>query len=316
MSLIKRGPFFIHPLFIFISSLVALGISLYLYISSYLEVNAKLTDFVKKSNIPLVQFQQTETWVMILILSILVSLIIVGFSMVFYYYQKLRQLYRMQQNFINGFTHELKTPVASIAIFIDTLKRHSFEREKQLEYLDIMRHDTERLGDNIEQILQLGRLEEKKVEPDLRQINIRQTIEEFVHRNRHNFSELDISFVHLDNEESIEFDSKLFDILLMNILTNAIRYNSKEVKTMEIIFQKGKRFSELFFVDNGDGVEEKDLKNIFKKFYQVGKSSKGSGVGLYMATQIMKIHGGRISAESEGVDQGMTLKLLFKNRVS
>ncbi|MFG1492095.1 sensor histidine kinase [Halobacteriovorax sp. ZH4_bin.1] len=316
MSLIKRGPFFIHPLFIFISSLVALGISLYLYISSYLEVNAKLTDFVKKSNIPLVQFQQTETWVMILILSILVSLIIVGFSMVFYYYQKLRQLYRMQQNFINGFTHELKTPVASISIFIDTLKRHSFEREKQLEYLDIMRHDTERLGDNIEQILQLGRLEEKKVEPDLRQINIRQTIEEFVYRNRHNFSELEVSFVHLDDEESIEFDRKLFDILLMNILTNAIRYNSKEHKTMEIIFQKGKRFSELFFVDNGDGIEDKDIKNIFKKFYQAGKSSKGSGVGLYMAMQIMRIHGGRISADSEGLGQGTTLKLIFKNKVS
>ncbi|MEH0861071.1 MULTISPECIES: sensor histidine kinase [unclassified Halobacteriovorax] len=307
-----RGPVFLHPVFIFISSLVALGVSLYLYISSYLEVNEKLTIFVEKSGIQLVQFQQTQTWVMILVLSILVTLIILGFSLVFYYYQKLRQLYRMQQNFINGFTHELKTPVASIGIFIDTLKKHEFPREKQMEYLDVMRQDTERLGDNIEQILQLGRIEEKKVEPDVRLIGVRTAIEEFLDRNKHNFKDLQVSYLHLEEDAFIDFDPKLFDILLMNIFTNAIRYNSKAQKKVEVIFQKSKNFGELFFVDNGDGVEEKELKNIFKKFYQVGRSSKGSGVGLYMATQIMKIHSGRITASSEGKGKGLTLKLLLK----
>ncbi len=312
MSLIRRGPVFLHPVFIFIASLIALGTSLYLYIYSYLEVNQKLSDFVNKSSIPLVKFQQTQTWVMILVLSILVGLIIAGFSIVFYYYQKLRQLYRMQQNFINGFTHELKTPVASMSIFIDTLKRHEFPRPKQIEYLDIMKHDTERLGDNIEQILQLGRIEEKKVEPDLRLISIRATIEDFVERNGHIFSELDLSFIHLEDDVTIEFDKKLFDILLMNILTNAIRYNSKRDKKLEVILKENKRFLELFFVDNGDGISPNEIKNIFKKFYQVGKSSKGSGVGLYMATQIMRLHGGRISASSEGIDQGLTIKITFK----
>lgn len=312
MTQSKRGPFFLHPVFIFILTIVALGTSLYLYISSYLEVNDKLTDFVKKSGLPLAQFQETQTWVMILVLSILVGLIIVGFSIVFYYYQKSRQLYRMQQNFINGFTHELKTPVASIGIFIDTLKRHEFAREKQLEYLDIMKHDTERLGDNIEQILQLGRIEEKKVEPELSQIGIRQTISDFVERSAHNFGELEISYLHLESDVNIQFDKKLFEILLMNILTNAVRYNSKAQKKMEIIFQSGRKSCELFFIDNGDGLEEGEAKNIFKKFYQVGKSSKGSGIGLYMATQIMRIHGGRISASSGGPGQGLTLKLTFR----
>lgn len=307
-----RGPLFLHPVFIFISSLVALGVSLYLYISSYLEVNAKLTSFVEKSGIPLVQFQQTETWVMILVLSILVALIILGFSLVFYYYQKLRQLYRMQQNFINGFTHELKTPVASIGIFIDTMKRREFTREKQVEFLEVMRQDTERLGDNIEQILQLGRIEEKKVEPELRLLGIKATIKDFIQRNEHLFEELEVSFTHFDDDVFINFDPKLFDILLMNIFTNAIRYNSKDRKAMDIIYHDSGKTGELQFRDNGDGVEEKELKNIFKKFYQLGRSSKGSGVGLYMATQIMKIHNGKVTATSEGKNKGLTLKLTFK----
>ena len=156
-----RKTVFFHPVTIFISSLIALGVSLYLYIDSYLRVNETLKTFIQKSGLPKEQFRSPETWIMILTLSVLVSLIIIGMVVIFTYYQKVIQLYRMQQSFINGFTHELKTPIASLRIFIDTFKKHELTREKQLDYLDLMGRDTERLQSNVMQILNMAKIEDR-----------------------------------------------------------------------------------------------------------------------------------------------------------
>src|SRR5690606_13373912 len=99
--MISRSNWLLRPVTIFVCSLVALGTSLYLYISSYLRVNDAFATFVRKHNLDARVLLDSQTWVTILILSILVGSIILGFTLVFVYYQKLIQLYRMQQNFIN-----------------------------------------------------------------------------------------------------------------------------------------------------------------------------------------------------------------------
>src|SRR5690606_37488781 len=158
----SKSNWLLRPVTIFIFSLIALGTSLYLYISSYLRVNDAFASFVRKHNLDARQLLDSHAWVTILVLSVLVGAIILGFTLVFIYYQKLIQLYRMQQNFINGFTHELKTPIASIRLFLDTFARHELPRAEALKYLDFMRKDTDRLASNVDQILNLSKIEEKK----------------------------------------------------------------------------------------------------------------------------------------------------------
>jgi len=122
-----------------------------------------LSDFVRKKNLDSSQFLEPQTWIMILVLSVLVTVILVCLVIIFVYYQKVIQLYRMQQNFINGFTHELKTPLASLRLFLDTFLKHELPREEQMKYLTFMKRDTDRLVDNVNLILNLAKIEEKKI---------------------------------------------------------------------------------------------------------------------------------------------------------
>ena len=108
-------------------------------------------------------------------------------------------------------------------------------------------------------------------------------------------------------------EKRLFEMLLMNLISNAFRYNDKKEKLLDISFQKESKTLHLFFKDNGIGLHSKYKKRIFKKFYQVGKAedctAKGTGLGLYLVQQIAKIHGGKIKVESLGKGSGTTFIL-------
>ena len=305
-----RNSIFLHPVTIFVSSLLALGVSLFLYIDSYIRVNDALKNFIEKSGVPSSQFKSPETWVMILTLSILVVLIITGMVIIFIYYQKVIQLYRMQQSFINGFTHELKTPIASLKIFIDTFKLHKLERDKQLEYLELMGRDTDRLQANVMQILNMAKIEDRSFKPNLKSINLKTFTEEFIKKNDYVFSEIKI--INNIKPYFVSFDKDLLEIIYMNLITNAIRYNLKSEKEIYLDTDINGQFIELIFKDNGMGIDKDHHKAIFKKFFQVGKSVKGSGIGLYMVHQILKVHQGSVKVLSDGKDKGSTFILKIK----
>lgn len=301
-----------HPLFVFIFSLLALGLSLAIYIRSYLKVNAALQEVILKYNLSSSQFLDTETWVVILILSLLVAVILAGLLIIYIYFQKMIQLYRLQQNFINGFTHELKTPIASLQLFLETFTRHELPRDEQLKYLEFMKRDTKRLADNVNRILNLGRLEDKKFKAEFMSQDLVIVINNFLKNTPHLFEESKLSFIHDVESFFMPVDTALFEMLLMNLLTNALIYNNSSEKIIQIhLWKKGKKVL-LDVKDNGIGFEKSNSKKIFKKFYQVGKSTKGSGLGLYIVQHIARLHRGEVEAMSEGVGLGSLFRLKFK----
>ena len=300
-----KSRWWFHPLTIFILSLIALGTSLYLYINSYLRVNAAFEQFIKKHNFNPSSIYDSETWVMILILSVLVALIIIGMALIFVYYQKVIILYRQQQNFINGFTHELKTPVASLRLFLDTFSKYELNREQQLKYLNFMRRDTERLSDNVNLILNLGKIEDKHELDEAVNTDLCIFISDFLQKSPHLFDEISITYNNrVDGPVFFPVNRDMMEMLFMNMITNAIRYNDSEPRKLDITMRKADRFIELIFKDNGIGINKSEQKKIFKKFYQVGKSAKGSGLGLYFVGQIVKLHKGSIRVFSEGIGKG------------
>ena len=106
----------IHPIMIFIFSIITVAMSLVLYIYWYVEISSGLKGVIEKANLDPGQVLAPQTWVVILILSILVGIILMGIFIIFVYNQKTLQLYRLQRSFINNFTHELKTPVTSLKL--------------------------------------------------------------------------------------------------------------------------------------------------------------------------------------------------------
>jgi two-component system phosphate regulon sensor histidine kinase PhoR len=310
-----KSRWFYHPLFIFIFSLLALGSSLAIYIRSYLQVNAALEEVVFKYHLNSQRLMQTETWVLILSLSLLVAVILAGLLIIYIYYQKMIELYHLQQNFINGFTHELKTPIASLQLFLETFSRHELPRDEQLKYLDYMKRDTVRLSDNVNRILNLGRLEDRNFKADFIKQDLVELIEDFLSHTPHLFEEGKVSF-HSDVEALLlPMDRALFEMLLMNLITNALIYNKSGEKLVEINLSVHDNVAFLNVKDNGMGLDKSQIKKIFKKFYQVGKSTKGSGLGLYIVHSIVKLHKGDIQAISKGIGAGSIFQITFKNVV-
>jgi len=316
----NRTKWFYHPVFVFIFSIVALAASLILYIYWYVKVSTGLKTLVQKFNIDSEQVFQAETWVVILVLSVLVAIILIGIFTIFVYNQKNLQLYRLQHNFINNFTHELKTPVTSLKLYLETFLKHELPREEQIKYIRYMLHDAQRLSENISRILNLARMESKNYSGEFSETELGGLIRIFFDDNRHLFGRCELH-IHGDPAEPVfcSIIIPLFEMLLINLFTNSVTYNESETPVIHVCFARVKTKLHICFQDNGIGFEKKEKKKIFRKFYQVGCSenmtAKGSGLGLYLVQNIARIHKGKITADSPGPGKGAVFTLILPHNL-
>jgi two-component system, OmpR family, phosphate regulon sensor histidine kinase PhoR len=310
----NRSRWFFHPFLILVVSILALGTSLILYIYWYIEVSVGLKRLVRRFNLDAGQILAAQTWVVILVLSILVGLILLGLLTIFVYSQKMVQLYRLQHNFINNFTHELKTPTTSLRLYLETFQKYELGRDDQLKYIEFMLSDVNRLSDNVSRILNLARIESRSFTGDFYMLDPLDLINHFLDNNRHLFAHCHILVSCMpDRKLYCHLNPLLFDILLMNLLTNAVNYNASEQPEVHITLESRNHRLRILFQDNGIGFDPREKNKIFKKFYQIGRSedmsAKGSGIGLYLAQSIARIHKGRLHASSDGPGRGAVFAL-------
>jgi len=312
----NQPKWFLHPISVFILSIIALGMSLFLYIYWYVEVSADLDAVVRKFKLEPDKVLASETWVVIMVLSILVAVILAGIFVIFVYNQKTYQLYRVQNNFINNFTHELKTPVTSIRLYLETFLKTEITGKDREKYIGYMLSDVQRLGDNINRILNLARIESKNFKGNFIDTDLAEFIKRFCDSNSHLFQGCRIKVNFSPNQPVMyPVDTSLFEMLLMNLLTNAVNHNESDTPRVDInMFIQAEKIH-VSFSDNGVGIEKTDQKKIFKKFYQVGTSddmsARGSGLGLYMAQSIAKIHKAKLTVDSSGEGKGATFTIVL-----
>ena len=312
----KSVKWLFHPILVFIYSVSALAASLFLYIYWYIEASTGLRSAIARLHMEQEQFFTADTWVVILVLSILIGIILMGILIIFVFSQKTMQLYRMQNNFINNFTHELKTPVTSLQLFLQTFSKHELSREDQLKYIQYMLTDVNRLAENISRILDLAKLEARSYMGDFVVCDVIQITRRFVEENAHLFGVSRIN-IHGGQTSALyhRINPHLFEMLLMNMLTNAIKYNATEKPQVDIYFESRRRNTHIRFTDNGLGFDRKEMKKIFGKFYQIGRSdnmtAKGSGLGLYLVKNIARLHKGKVRAESPGRGKGSTFTVIL-----
>lgn len=315
----KQAKWFIHPIFVFALSTLALAISLFLYIYWYVGVSENLNTVIRRYELDANQFFEARTWVVILILSILVGVILAGILIIFIYNLKTLQLYRLQRTFINNFTHELKTPVTSLKLYLETFTKHELPREEALRYIGFMLQDVERLSGNINSILNLGRIESGHQEGKPEPVDLPETVRRFVDSSRHIFGNCEINVVEPPGDPLIyPVIASLFDMLLMNILTNAYKYNTSGQPRIDITFERNGKSLLIRFADNGIGIPQGECKKIFRKFYQARRQGPvpvgGSGIGLYLVQQIARLHRGKMVAQSGGAKKGSVLTLILPEK--
>ncbi|HRJ89814.1 MAG TPA: HAMP domain-containing sensor histidine kinase [Pyrinomonadaceae bacterium] len=227
-----------------------------------------------------------------------------------------REIRRSEQHdaFLNSVTHELKTPIASIKLYLETLKSREVTKEKQHEFYDIMLSDADRLLNTVEQVLQAGRLREKRLQYDVTEIDIQEVIRNAISAvlSRYNLSPGVFRYYGPDEHLPVLGDYRELETAFINLFDNAVKYSAGEpnvsvrVRRMDMKDRVAIRIR-----DNGVGIPDADLKRIFKRFYRsttpLVKETKGTGLGLFIVRSIIENHGGSIRADSKGEGKGTTI---------
>ena len=229
-----------------------------------------------------------------------------------------REIRRNEQHdsFINAVTHELKTPIASIRLYLETLQNRDVDEAQRRQFYGVMLADTDRLLRTVEQVLRAGQARQRHPRRNWAQIPLGAVVRECIElaRTRHN---LQPQALRLEGPEPLEEATVLGDpdeirSAITNVLDNAVKYSHNGIDV-------GVRFvPELDHVlvrvsDKGVGIPRPELKRIFKRFYRVRRSDmgrvKGTGLGLFIVKSIARKYGGEAFAESAGEGQGTTVTI-------
>jgi signal transduction histidine kinase len=253
----------------------------------------------------------------LLFLSVLVVVLIIA-GVVLNTTFLVREIRRNEQHdaFINAVTHELKTPVASIRLYTETMQTRAIDEERRAEFLRIILSDSDRLLATIEQILRSGRVRGSSRKPHLAPINLEEVVSECITRARIS-NDLPADALHCQVESPLPIRGDLEEVraAVANLIDNAVKYSIGGVKVDVTAAAIGDELVELRVRDEGPGIPKPELKRIFKRFYRIhnpiSTRVKGTGLGLFIVRSVAKRHGGRAWAESGGPGKGSTFVLQF-----
>lgn len=223
-----------------------------------------------------------------------------------------REIRRNEQHdtFLNSVTHELKTPIASIKLYLETLRTRDVDDVKRAEFYDVMLKDSDRLLNTVEQVLRAGKIKERS-EVD-GEISIDSVLDEAVAitRSRNNLPEAAIKYSPSAEDLAIKGNREELLSAFLNLLDNAVKYSPDEPKiTVKTQTSGFNNRVAIVIKDKGVGIAPADLKRIFKRFYRSSQNqngAKGTGLGLFIVRSIVEKHGGRVVAESKGPGKGTT----------
>ena len=220
-------------------------------------------------------------------------------------------------SFINAVTHELKTPIASIRLYLQTLQRRDVDEVQRREFYRLMVDDTDRLLGTVEQVLKAGQATHKKGNHRA-PLNFGDLVQECVDvaRTSHHLQPEALRYEQEVNNgagTSVVGDGEELRTAVSNVIDNAIKYSGPAVDIAVRLETPDDKHVTLSVQDNGVGISAQELKRIFKRFYRVPNRTlshvKGTGLGLFIVRTIARKHGGRVFAKSEGEGRGTTVVL-------
>ena len=229
-----------------------------------------------------------------------------------------REIRRNEQHdsFINAVTHELKTPVASIRLYLQTLQARELPEDKRQEFYRIMLHDSDRLLHTIDQVLRAGATGSRLRRSARVRLDLAEIVLECVEmaRTRYHLPPGSLTFSDDTRDQPMVLgDGDELKAAVYNLIDNAVKYSQGAPEIRVQIQEAENQRLVVRVIDRGVGIPAADLKRIFKRFYRVPASvairTKGSGLGLFIVRSVARKHGGRAFAESAGTGQGSIFTL-------
>jgi signal transduction histidine kinase len=231
-----------------------------------------------------------------------------------------REIRRNEQHdsFINAVTHELKTPVASIRLYLQTLQTRELDEARRQEFYRIMLEDSDRLLHTIEQVLRAGSTQSQFRRIAQARVDLREIASECVAlaRTRFHLPDDAMTFQSLLRGPAVIIgDADELKAAVWNLIDNAVKYSAPNPRVSVTLEETAdsSRYA-LKVADRGAGISPHELKRVFRRFYRIHGMSvraKGSGLGLFIVRSVARRHGGKAFAESEGAGRGSTFTLLL-----
>jgi signal transduction histidine kinase len=258
-----------------------------------------------------------RTGVLAILGVILFALIIAG--MVLNTIFLVREIRRNEQHdsFLNAVTHELKTPVASIRLYLQTLQTRELDAEKRREFYRIMLEDSDRLIHTIEQVLRAGSARSRFRREVRTQVDVGHVASECVGlaRTRFHLDEQSLAYENHVPSPVVLGNAEELKAAVWNLIDNAIKYSQGNVKVKVAVDEPAEGRVAVRVSDSGIGISSTELKRIFRRFYRTpalgAVRTKGSGLGLFIVRSVARNHGGRAFAESAGAGHGATLTIVL-----
>ena len=248
-------------------------------------------------------------WIFFVLGAVCFLLIIVGLVWLCAWLVREIGVNQHQRAFLDAVTHEMKTPLASLRLYLDTLERHDPERERRREFRDRVRVDLARLDQPVEQVLTAARAEESRSRARLERVVLSELLEECIAEicTSHHLPE---GAVRLESGRGamVKGDAGELSLVFRNLLENAVKYSDEPVEVKVRVVDAADGRVKVEIADRGIGIPSGELRKIFQRFYRVGRdvqrTAVGLGLGLFIVRNLVRRQGGRVVARSEGWGQG------------
>ncbi len=244
---------------------------------------------------------------------IMLALVLVGLYVIFIYWRRQSRLYAEQKTFISQITHELKSPLASIRLHLETIRLRKPDAGKMERFLDTMLADTERLNCLTSNFLMAAKLEQRPAGGELPLIDFSSFVVRFIEDFTRHLPDGGSLTSDIEPGISARIEGDGMEMVLRNLIENAFLYSQGSPEVCVALSRSGKNCT-LSVTDNGRGIAAKELKNIFRMFYRVreaGETIRGTGLGLYIVKSIVKRHKGKVIVESSGSGNGSSFVITF-----
>jgi K+-sensing histidine kinase KdpD len=247
--------------------------------------------------------------------AVFIVLLVVAFLRVRNTFNKEAKLAAQQKNFLLSVTHELKSPIASAKLAIETLLKRELEKEKQKEILTNTLSDTERLNSLVENILLAARIDNSAFELHKENVNLSEYLETGIKQAIRIFDPAQKIILDIQPNVFFNIDKTIFPSIFLNLFENAVKY-SPENSLIKIILKEEGNGVVLSVSDEGAGIPEEEKQNIFLKFYRVGneeiRKTKGTGLGLYIVKYLVEKHKGVITVKNNS-PAGSIFEVILNN---
>ncbi len=244
---------------------------------------------------------------------VFIGILFLGIFQIRKTFKREEELSKQQQNFLLSVTHELKSPIASAKLQLQTLQKHELTREKQKEIIANAIYDTERLNNLVENILLAAKIDNNVYILHKENYNLSEYITDIMNQTikASNFKQKAV--LNIEPDIYMGFDRTNFPSIIINLFENAVKYSPAD-STITVSLKKQNQKIILSVADEGGGVPDEEKVNIFRKFYRIGneetRKTKGTGLGLYIVSYLVKQHDGIISVKNNS-PKGSVFEVIF-----